>query len=175
MCTVVALEKFKIRVCQGVSGGTKTLFWAFFACFLRFFVFFFSFLYWNQFIFGLQLVYSILVHICTVVALEKFKIMVCQGVSVGTKTPFWAFFACFLRFFVFSFSFLHLNHVIFGLQLVQSIFLHMCTVVALGKFKTRVCQGVQKHHFEPFLPIFWDFLSFSSVFHIGIMLYLVYN
>ena len=26
VCTVIALEKFKIRVCQGVSGGTKTLF-----------------------------------------------------------------------------------------------------------------------------------------------------
>ena len=36
MSTVIALEKFKIRVCQGVSGGTKTLFWAIFAYFLRF-------------------------------------------------------------------------------------------------------------------------------------------
>ena len=83
---VVALDKFKIRICQGVPGGTKTPFLAVFAYFFRFFAFFFSFPHWNHVIFGLQLVYSILVHMCTVFALEKFKIRVCQGVSGGTKT-----------------------------------------------------------------------------------------
>ena len=99
MFTVFALGKFKIRVCQGVSGGTKTLFWAFFACFLRFFVFSFSFPHLNHVIFGLQLVQSIFLHMCTVLALEKFEIRVCQGVSGGTKTLFWAFFACFFEIF----------------------------------------------------------------------------
>ena len=36
----------------------------------------------------------------------------------------------------------------------------MCTVFSLEKFKIRVCQGVQKHHFEPFLSIFLDFCLF---------------
>ena len=36
-------------------------------------------------------------------------------------------------------------------------------------------RGVHKPYFEPFLPIFCDFLSFSSVSHIGIMLYFVFN
>ena len=101
MCTVIALEKFKLRVCQGVSGGTKTQFLAIFAYFLRFFVFFFSFLHWNHVIFGLKLVKSILVHMCTVNALEKFQIRICQGVSGGTKTQFWAILPIFEIFCLF--------------------------------------------------------------------------
>ena len=53
--------------------------------------------------------------------------------------------------------------------------MHMSTVVASGKFKIGVSQGVsgvRKPYFEPFLPISWDFVSFSSVFYIGIVLYL---
>ena len=38
----------------------------------------------------------------------------------------------------------------------------MSTAVATGKFKIGVCQGVCKPYFEPFLHIFWDFVSFSS-------------
>ena len=41
-----------------------------------------------------------------------------QGLSGGTNALFWAIFAYFLRFVAFFFSFLHWNHVIFGLQLV---------------------------------------------------------
>ena len=41
----------------------------------------------------------------------------------------------FLSFFVFLFSFPHWNHVvIFGLQLVQSILLHMCTYGGMREF-----------------------------------------
>ena len=53
--------------------------------------------------------------------------------------------------------------------------MHIFTVFALGKFKIGVCQGVLKPYFEPFLPIFRDFLSFSSVLYVRIMLYLVHN
>ena len=55
------------------------------------------------------------------------------------------------------------------------IFVHMFTVGALGKFKIWVHQGGTETLFEPVLPIFLDFLSFSSFFHIGILLYLVYT
>ena len=40
----------------------------------------------------------------------------------------------------------------------------MFTVFDLGKFKIGVCQGVHKPYFEPFLPIFWDFLFFLQFF-----------
>ena len=43
MCTVVALEKFKIRISQGVPGGTKTQFLAIFAYFFKIFCFFLQF------------------------------------------------------------------------------------------------------------------------------------
>ena len=51
-------------------------------------------------------------------------------------------------------------------------------VIALEKFKIRVCQGVSGGTKTPFRAIFayfLRFLSFSSVFYIGITLYLVYN
>ena len=41
----------------------------------------------------------------------------------------------------------------------------MCTVVALGTYKIRVCQGVSggtKLHFELFFEIFCFFLQFST-------------
>ena len=44
--------------------------------------------------------------------------------------------------------------------------MHIFTVFALGKFKIRVCQGVRKPYFEPFLPIFEIFclfLKFSTL------------
>ena len=102
-CTVAALENSKSG---SVRGYQKHHFEPFLPNFEVFF-FFFSFLHWNHVIFGLQLGQSILVHMCTVVALEKFKIRICQGVPGGTKTPFLAIFAYFLDFFVFFFSFLH--------------------------------------------------------------------
>ena len=49
-------EKIQKMVCQGLSGGTKTLFWAILSYFFEIFCFFFSFLHWNNIIFGLKLV-----------------------------------------------------------------------------------------------------------------------
>ena len=106
---------------------------------------------------------------CPKIALEKFKIRVCQGVSGGTKTPFLAIFAYFLIFFVFFFSFPHSNHFIFGLQLVQSILVHMCRVVSLEKFKSGSVRGYQGYenpifsHFCLFFEIFCLFLQFSTL------------
>ena len=42
--------------------------------------------------------------------------------------------------------------------------MHIYTVVALGKFKIRIFQGVSgcsKHHLGHFCLFFWDFLSFQ--------------
>ena len=44
-----------------------------------------------------------------------------------------------------------------------------------GKIQNLGPSGGHRNPFEPVLPIFLDFLSFSSVFHIGILLYLVYT
>ena len=176
MCTVVALEKFKIRVCQGVSGGTKTPFLPIFEIFCLFLQFptLESCYIW----FTISLEYSsayvysccpgkiqnqglsggirgykntIFSHFCLffeifclflqfptlescyiwfTISLEYSSTYVyscCpgkiqnQGLSGGIsgyKNTIFSHFAYFLRFFVFLFSFLHLNHVIFGLQLV---------------------------------------------------------
>ena len=99
-----------------------------------------------------------------------------QGLSGGIRgyeTLFWAIFAYFLDILTFSTVF-HIEIMLHLVYIFLSILGHMRTVVALGKFKIGVCQGVRKPYFKPILLIFWDFLSFSSVFHIGIMLYLVY-
>ena len=115
MCTVVALEKIKSRVCQGVSGGYKNTILSHFCLFFGIFCLFLQFSTLESCYIWFTLVQSNIVHMCTVVALEKFKIWICQGVPGGTKTPFLAIFAYFLRIFGFFFSFLHWNHVIFDL------------------------------------------------------------
>ena len=153
MCTVYALGKFKIRVCQGVSGSTKNHF----EPFLPIFAYFLSFS--SVFYIGIKLylVYnqlSILVHLCTVIALKKSTSVSVKGYQGVQKHQFEPFFAYFLRFFVFFFSFPHWNHVLFGLQLVQSIRVYMCTVVALGKFKIRVCHGGIRGYKNTIFPIF---------------------
>ena len=103
---------------------------------------------------------------CTVVALEKFKIRSVRGYQVVQKHHF----CLFLRFFVFSFSFPHLTHVIFGLQLVQSIFLHMCTVVAPGKIQNQgLLWGIRGYkntifsHFCLFFEIFCLSFQFPTL------------
>ena len=105
-----------------------------FDLFLAIFVFFFSFIHLNRVIFGLQLVLSMLKHMYTIFALEKFKIRVCQGVS-GDENPILSYFSLFFEIFGLFFSFTHWNRVISGLQLVQSTLKHICTVVAHKKSK----------------------------------------
>ena len=106
---------------RGLSGGKIALFWAILTHICPFFEIFCLFLQFSMlescyiwFTISLEYFSPYVYSNCP----GKFKIRVCQGVSGGTKTPFWAVFAYFLRFFVFFFSFLHWNHVIFGLQLV---------------------------------------------------------
>ena len=83
--TVLALRRFKIRVRQGV----RKLYFEPFSLFFWDFVFFFSFLKWNHVEFGLQLVYSVLMHMFTVFELEKFKIRVYHRVSGCRETLFY--------------------------------------------------------------------------------------
>ena len=105
----------------GFSGGKIALFWAILSHFFPFFEIFcpflFIFLCWNHVIFGLQLVKSILLHICWVLAWSNSKsvsVRGYQGVQKHHFELFWHIFRCFFFFF----SFPHRNYVIFGLQLV---------------------------------------------------------
>ena len=71
---------------RGLSGGKIALFWAILSHICPFFEIFCLFLQFSilescYIWFTISL--SILVHMCRVVALEKFKIRVCQGVSGG--------------------------------------------------------------------------------------------
>ena len=153
MCTVIALEKFKIRVCQGVSWGKNTilchfcLFFEIFCLFLQF-----STLESCYIWFTISLEYSsAYVFSCWPGKIQN------QGQSGGiwgVEKPYFEPFLPIFEIFVFFFSFPHWNHVIFGLQLVQSILVHICRFAALENFKIIVCQGVRKHYFQPFLHVF---------------------
>ena len=110
--------KFKIRVCQGVSRGTKTPFWAIFAYFFEIFCLFlqFSTLESCYIWFTISLEYSsAYVYSCCPGKIQNHGL---SGFIKGYKNTILSHFCLFLRFFVFFFSFLHCNHVIFGLQLV---------------------------------------------------------
>ena len=99
---------------------------------------------------------------CTVVARQNSK----SGLVRGYVNPILSHFCLFLRFSVFFLSFPHWNRVIFGLYLVQSILVQMFTVVALGKFKILVHQGVHKpflSQFCLFSEILCLFLRFSTL------------
>ena len=55
------------------------------------------------------------------------------------------------------FSFSRWNHAMFGLPLVQTILVHIFTVLPRGNLKSgsvREYKGVGKPYFQPFLPIF---------------------
>ena len=55
------------------------------------------------------------------------------------------------------FSFSRWNHAMFGLPLVQTLLVHIFTVLPPGNLKSgsvRGYQGVGKPYFQPFLPIF---------------------
>ena len=100
---------------------------------------------------------------CRVVALEKIKIMVCQGVSGGTKTLFLAIFAYFLDFCLFlHFSTLKSWYVWFTLSLeyASACVYSYCPGNVQYQGLSGGVSGVQKPLFEPFLPISWDFCLF---------------
>ena len=110
-------------------------------------------------------------HMFTVGALGKFKIWVHQGAHKPFLSQICLFSEIFLSFF--QFFTLESCYIWFTLSFVySSAYVYS---FALGKFKIWVHQGGTETLFEPVLPIFLDFLSFSSVFHIGILLYLVYT
>ena len=158
--TVIALWKFKIGVCQGVSGGTKTLFWAILAYFLRFFCLFLKF--------------SILesCYIWFTISLEYHSAYVyswCpkyfqnQGLSGGIRgyvnsilsyfCLFSEIFWLFLQWFTLESCFIWFT---IRLEYPCSYFYSGCP----GKVQNRVGQGVHK----PFIAIFACFLRFSVFF-----------
>ena len=101
----------------------------------------------------------------------KFKIGVGQGVCKPFFEPFCVFSETLCLFLLFSTLVSCYIWLVTSLEYPSAYVYSGCP----GKFKIGVGQGVRKPYFEPFLPIFLDFLSFSPVFHVGILLYLVYN
>ena len=167
----------KVRF-QGLSWGKIALFWAILTHICLFFE-----------IFRLFLQFSILesCYIWFTISLEYSSPYVysnCpgkiqnQGLSGGIRgykntilSQFCLFFEIFCLFL--QFSTLESCYIWFTISLeYSSAYVFSCCP---GKIQSQGLSGGTKHHFEPFLSIFLDFLSFSSVFHIGIMLYLVYN
>ena len=98
-------------------------------------------------------------HILTVVALGKFKIGECHGISGGMCKPFLSYFCLFSEIFCLFLQFFTLEscYIWFTLSLeYPSAYVYS---FALVKFKILTYLGVCKPCFEPYCPLSEFFLS----------------
>ena len=124
-----------------------------FCLFSDIFVFFFSFTPLNHVIFGFQLVQGILMHIFTVFALGKFKIVVFQGVS-GVLKPYFSHFYLFyeILFHFLQFSILESYHIWCRISLeYPSAYVYSCFS---GKIQNQGLSGGIRGCENPILSLF---------------------